>query len=120
MEDKEILEELRAIRKALEPKPAPAAPVGFKAEFLDFISKYKVMGLAVAFILGIYLGSVIQALVGDFLMPIIELVVPGGSWETMEVSIFRVGHFAGAFLTFMIVCLVVFIIVKVTKKAGIE
>ena len=49
----EMLEELKNIRKLLEPKPAPpaAAPKGMWREFMDFISKYKVMGLAVAFII---------------------------------------------------------------------
>ncbi|MGQ9514715.1 MAG: hypothetical protein ACUVTL_06670 [Thermoproteota archaeon] len=53
--DDEILEELRQIRKLLEPKSPPPSspqPKGLWAEFIEFISKYKVMGLAVAFILG--------------------------------------------------------------------
>ncbi len=58
--DDEILEELRRIRTLLEPKPAPPAQPpkkGLWNEFMDFFSKYKVMGLAVAFIMGVYLGS---------------------------------------------------------------
>ncbi len=50
---------------------------GLWNEFVDFISKYKVMGLAVAFILGLYLGGVVQALVKDLIMPIIGLALPG-------------------------------------------
>ena len=44
-EDK-MLEELKRIRELLEPKPAPPPPKGLWNEFMDFISKYKVMGLA--------------------------------------------------------------------------
>jgi len=55
VKEEEILEELRRIRALLEPKPAPPPPQGLWAEFLDFISKYKVMGMAVAFILGLYI-----------------------------------------------------------------
>ena len=35
------------------------------------------MGMAVAFILGLYLGNLVKALVDDFIMPIIELSIPG-------------------------------------------
>ena len=75
----EMLEELKKIRTLLEPKPAPVAPApkGLWAEFIDFLSKYRVMGLAVAFIIGIYLGALVQALVTDLIMPFIGLVIPG-------------------------------------------
>ena len=80
VKDEEMLEELRKIRALLEPKPvaaAPAPPKGLWAEFKDFISKYKVMGLAVAFIIGLYLGVLIQSLVKDLLLPAIGLAIPG-------------------------------------------
>jgi large conductance mechanosensitive channel len=87
---------------------------------MDFISKYKVMGMAVAFIMGIYVGAVVQALVEDLIMPIITLAMPGVEWETIVAGPFRVGHFIGTLITFLIVAFVIFIIVKVTKKWGIE
>jgi large conductance mechanosensitive channel len=121
-EDK-MLEELKRIRQLLEPKPAPPAPPppkGLWNEFMDFISKYKVMGMAVAFIMGIYVGAVVQALVEDLIMPIITLAMPGVEWETIVAGPFRVGHFIGTLITFLIVAFVIFIIVKVTKKWGIE
>ena len=58
--DSEMLDELRKIRALLEPKPAPPAPPppkGFVKEFKMFLEQYKVMGMAVAFILGLYLGT---------------------------------------------------------------
>jgi len=120
--NEEILEELRQIRKLLEPKPAPppTSPKGLWAEFIDFISKYKVMGMAVAFILGLYLGALVQALVNDLIMPIVELATPGVAWETIEVGPFRIGHFIGTVITFLIVAFVIFLIVKMTRKWGIE
>jgi len=120
--NEEVLEELRQIRKLLEPKPAPppTPPKGLWAEFMDFISKYKVMGMAVAFILGLYLGALVQALVSDLIMPIVELVTPGVAWETIEVGPFRIGHFIGTVITFLIVAFVIFLIVKMTRKWGIE
>ena len=120
--NEEILEELRQIRRLLEPKPAspPTPPKGLWVEFMDFISKYKVMGMAVAFILGLYLGALVQALVNDLIMPIAELAIPGVAWETIEVGPFRIGHFIGTVITFLIVAFVIFLIVKITRKWGIE
>ncbi len=122
-EDDKILEELRRIRELLEPKPVPPPPPppkGLWAEFLNFVSKYKVMGMAVAFIIGLYLGALVQALVEDIIMPVIEFAMPGTAWEAMSVGPFRIGHFIGAIITFLIVLLVIFILVKMTKKWGIE
>ncbi len=138
----EMLEELKKIRTLLEPKPAPpaAAPKNMWREFMDFISKYKVMGLAVAFIIGVYLGAVVLALVKDLVMPIIGLAIPGlGNLATFKIAfpsttfdaqgnppagyggqIFGIGDFLVAVITFIIVALVIFLIVKVTKKWGIE
>lgn len=125
-----MLEELRKIREALEPKPAPPPsppPKGMWKEFMDFISKYKVMGLAVAFILGLYLGNLVQALVKDLIMPIIGLAIPGlgnlasyGYQIPGTQQVFGVGEFLVALITFIIVAFVIFLIVKVTKKWGIE
>lgn len=117
-----MLEELRQIRKLLEPKPAPVAPPkkGTLAGLIDFFNKYKVMGLAVAFIIGLYLGALVQALVNDFIMPILQIVVPGSAWEAITLGPFRIGHFFGALITFLIVVIVIFLLVKVTKKWGLE
>ncbi|MFQ6073598.1 MAG: MscL family protein [Candidatus Bathyarchaeia archaeon] len=117
-EDK-MLEELKRIRQLLEPKPAPP-PKGLKNEFMGFLSKYKVMGLAVAFIMGVYLGALVKALVDDLIMPIATIAMPGVEWETIAAGPFRVGHFLGASLTFLIVAFVIFLIVKVTTRWGIE
>jgi len=119
----DVLEELRKIRQLLEPKPAPPAPAppqGLVNEFRDFLSKYRVMGMAVAFILGLYLGGLVNALVNDLIMPIIELSMPGVEWETITAGPFRIGHFVGALITFLIVALVIFLLVKITKRMGIE
>jgi large conductance mechanosensitive channel len=144
--DQKMLDELKKIRELLEPKPAPPAPPppkGLWKEFMDFISKYKVMGLAVAFIMGVYLGGLVQALVKDLIMPIIGLALAGagiGNLSTLKFGIpgttfdaagnpidpnyagqlFGVGDFLVAMITFIIVAFVIFLIVKITKKWGIE
>jgi large conductance mechanosensitive channel len=124
VEDAQVLEELKKIRELLTPKPAPPGRKGFVGEFIDFVSKYKVLGLAVAFILGMYLGEVVKGLVTGLLMPAIQWVMdPVMGGDTGLVGSFlpyRPGLFIAACITFVIVCIVIFIIVKVTKRWGVE
>jgi len=119
----EIVNELKSIRMLLEPKPAqpaPPPPKGMMNEFKAFISTYKVMGMAVAFILGLYIGALVQALVNDLIMPIIQFATPGVVWEAISVGPFRVGHFIGSLITFLIVAFVIFIMVKMSQRMGIK
>ena len=123
--ENEMLEELTKIRELLTPKPSPPPPKGLWNEFMDFISKYKVMGLAVAFIIGLYLGALVQSLVTDLIMPIIGLALPGlGNLATYTVTVssqdFGIGSFLVALITFIIVAFVIFILVKITKRWGID
>ncbi len=117
----EMLDELKKIRALLEKPPAAAPPKGLWNEFKDFLSKYKIFGLAVAFILGVYLGNLVQALVADLILPAIGLAIPGMTdLATYTAGAFTVGHFLVALITFIIVAFVVFIAVKVVKRWKIE
>lgn len=118
MTNKEILEELQKIRTLLTPAAAAAAPKGLKNEFMAFLKKYQVLGLAVAFVLALYLGALVKALVQDFIMPIIGLALgsTGPGLSTLYISIFGVGDFLIALITFIIVALVIFLIVKIAAK----
>jgi large conductance mechanosensitive channel len=118
--DEQILEELKEIRKLLTPAPPPPPPKGLLDEFTTFLSTYKVLGLAVAFILGVYLGYLVQALAEDLIMPIVTLVLPGIEWETITIGPFRIGQFTGQLITFIIIAFVIFIIVKVANRLGIK
>jgi large conductance mechanosensitive channel len=143
--DQKVLDELKRIREALEPKPAPPTPPppkGLWNEFKDFLNKYKVLGLAIAFIMGVYLGGLVQSLVKDLLLPAIGLAIPGlGDLATFKIAVpataldaatgapldaaykgqlFGVGSFLVALITFIIVAFVVFLIVKIAKRWGMD
>ena len=127
VKDDEMLEELKKIRELLaaKPPPPPQPPKGLWAEFKAFLESYKVLGLAVAFIMGVYLGALVQSLVKDLLLPAIGLAIPGLadlSTYTVPVNnqVFGVGSFLVALITFIIVAFLIFVIVKVTKKWGIK
>lgn len=122
---KEILEELKKIRAAVEKAPPPEPPKGLVNEFKDFISKYKILGLAVAFILALYLGILVQALVKDFIIPLLGLAIPGMSnLATYVVGVssqsFGIGDFLIALITFIVVAFIAFLIVKAAKRFKID
>jgi len=123
--DEEMLAELKKIREALEKAPPPQPPKGLWNEFKDFLKSYKVLGLAVAFVIGLYLGALVQALVKDFIMPAIGLAIPGlANLATYAVTVtkqsFGVGDFLVALITFIIVAIIVFLIVKIAKRWKID
>jgi large conductance mechanosensitive channel len=126
--EQQMLEQLEKITELLTPKPAPPAPPppkGMWNEFKDFLNKYKVLGLAIAFIMGVYLGGLVQSLVADLLLPLIGLAIPGlGDLATYTVEansqVFGIGNFLVALITFIVVAIVIFLVVKITKKWGME
>jgi len=117
----EILSELKKIRETIEKTPPPPPPHGLWNEFKEFLSKYKIFGLAVAFIIALYVGTLVQSLVENLLLPAIGYIIPGiDNLATYSVGVFGVGKFLVALLTFVIVALIVFFVVKIAKKWKIE
>jgi large conductance mechanosensitive channel len=93
---------------------------GIVGEFMEFLMKYQVIGLAVAFIIGAAATKMVTAAVNDIIMPVIAVLIPGGDWKKTELMLgpikFLVGDFAGAIIDFIIIALVVFLIVKFMMK----
>ena len=123
--DEEMLAELKKIREAVEKAPAPVPPKGFWNEFKDFLSKYKILGLAIGFVIGLYLGTLVQSVVTGLIMPLIGLAVPqlGNLADAMLVvndQKFQYGIVIAALITFIIVALIAFIVVKFAKRWKIE
>lgn len=114
--DDDVVSELKEIKALLTPKPAPPPPKGFRQEFSTFLKQYGVLALAVAFILGVYLGALVQALVSDLLLPILSYVVPTSDINQLMYGPFNVGDFANKTITFIIVVFVVFVIVKIATR----
>jgi large conductance mechanosensitive channel len=101
--------------------------MGMMSEFKDFLKEYKVIGLAIAFIIGAAATTLVQSLVNNVVMPIITPFIPGGEWQkatfAMGPIVIGWGAFVGALINFLIMALVVFVIAKkllkeekVTKK----
>ena len=86
-------------------------------EFKQFLLRGNVVDLAVGVVVGAAFGSVVTALVSDFLTPLIAAIakVPdfGGMVFTINGSKFMYGHFINALISFILVAgAVFFFIVK--------
>ncbi|MBM2810712.1 MAG: large conductance mechanosensitive channel protein [Chloroflexi bacterium] len=85
--------------------------------FKKFLLRGNVVDLAVGLVVGAAFGSVVQALVRDFLNPLIGLL--GGSGNLAEIvftvrnSHFLVGDFLGVMLNFLLVAVLVYYLVVV-------
>ena len=94
--------------------------MGITHEFREFLTEYKVIGLAVAFIMGAAVTSLVQSLVNNIIMPLVAVVIPGGGWEAATFALSPViigwGAFLAALLNFIIIALVVFLIAKAVLK----
>ncbi|NHJ86438.1 MAG: large conductance mechanosensitive channel protein MscL [Asgard group archaeon] len=92
-------------------------------EFILFIRKYKVLGLAVAFIMATYVGLLVQSLVNDIIMPVFQYI-PGldqlDSLAEWKVRNFFLGNFLSNIIIFVIISFVMFIIVKIGTKLGLD
>jgi large conductance mechanosensitive channel len=95
--------------------------MGLIAEFRQFLDEYKVMGLAIAFIIGAALTTLVQSLVNDIVMPVISPILSTtGDWKA---SLFQLGpitlkwgSFLGAVINFVIIAFVIFMIAKMILK----
>jgi large conductance mechanosensitive channel len=89
-------------------------------EFMEFLREYKIIALAIAFIMGVAATALIKSLVDNIIMPIITPFIPGGGWKTATFSLGPIVISWGAFLAevinFTIIAVVVFLIAKKIMK----
>jgi large conductance mechanosensitive channel len=85
-------------------------------DFIAFLEKYGIIGLAIAVIMGNATTDLVNAVVASVIMPIIEVVLPGESWRDAIFAVgpveFGIGQLIGALLDFLIIALIVYLFVK--------
>ena len=85
-------------------------------DFLEFLKEYKIVGLAIAFIMGVASTALIKSLVDNVIMPVITPFIPGGEWRSAVFSLGPIkigwGPFLGELINFIIIAFVVFIIAE--------
>lgn len=89
-------------------------------EFMDFLNEYKVVPLAIAFIMGAAATKLVSSLVNNVVMPLITPFIPGGAWQTATLALGPIvigwGAFLGEVIYFLIVAWVVFMVAKKILK----
>ena len=89
-------------------------------EFMEFLKEYKIIALAIAFVIGVAATALIKSLVDNVIMPVITPFIPGGAWKTATFAIGPIvigwGPFLGELINFVIIAFVVFMIAKIVMK----
>jgi large conductance mechanosensitive channel len=89
-------------------------------DFKAFLLKQNILALAIAVVVGVATNDLVQALVRDFIMPIIQAITPTDAWREATLQIgpvaFLVGDFAAVLLNFVIVALVAWRLTKAFIK----
>ena len=90
-------------------------------EFRDFLLKTNMFALAMGVVLGGAVTELVKAIVADWIMPIVSVILPNPQyWSTWTLSFWRfhfpLGHFFYVILTFCVIAGVVFFITKVMFK----
>jgi len=122
MADKQIDEEIDDAEKAIGGGMMAIGKgvIGFNDEFMVFLKKYQVIGLAVAVVIGTAATKLVNATVTTMIMPVVAVVIPQGRWQTAAVEIgplkFLVGEYVSAIIDFGIIALVIFLAVKYLMK----
>ncbi len=97
---------------------------GFNQEFMEFLQKYQVIGLAVAFVIGTAATKLVTSTVTDIIMPVVGVLTPDGNWRESILQIgpvkFLVGDFIGGIIDFVIIAVVIFLTVKYIMKGDVS
>ena len=100
---------------------------GFIQEFKEFISRGSVMDLAIGVIIGSAFTAIVNSLVEDVIMPIIgiiigkinfedlKILITPASGDVAEVAVYY-GRFIQNIVSFILIALVVFLIVKAINR----
>ncbi len=85
-------------------------------EFSDFLRNYKIVDLAIGFIMGFASKDLVKSVVDDLIMPLVNPLLTTGKWEDAILKIgvieLKIGSFISNLINFLIICFVVFVIFK--------
>jgi large conductance mechanosensitive channel len=93
-------------------------------EFRDFLMKGNIVDLAVAFVMGVAFGAVVNSLVNNLVMPIVAMIIGKPDFSdltfTVNDAVFRYGAFITDVITFVATAAAVFFFVVKPVGAVID
>jgi large conductance mechanosensitive channel len=96
------------------------AATGFVKDFQDFVIKGNIFDLAIAVVMGGAFGKVVESLIKDVITPaILEPVIKASGAKDLEgwmVGGAKLGLFLSNIITFLVVALVIFLMVRAMAK----
>lgn len=92
--------------------------MGMLKEFMDFVKKQNIISVALGLVIGFAAKTLVDALVADLISPLYTPYLGFGADAVIEVglSVFKVGHFIEALISFLVILLVAFVIGKTMGK----
>ena len=105
--------------------------MGMLSEFKDFAVKGNMVDMAVGIIIGGAFGTIVKSLVSDVIMPPVGLMLGGVDFSEIKIHLkdavgdaeavtMNIGSFFNNIISFLIVALAVFILVKGINKLKAE
>jgi large conductance mechanosensitive channel len=91
-------------------------------EFKDFLMKGNIVELAVAFVMGVAFGAVVNSFVNNLVMPVIAMIIGKPDFSdltfTINDAVFRYGAFLTDVITFLATAIAVFFFVVKPMQAA--
>lgn len=85
-------------------------------EFQEFLKEYKVLSVAVAFVMGQAVNDLVKSFVNNIFMPLLSPLFPAGGWQNATLTWGQINLAWGTFLAnainFVILAFIIFIVVK--------
>ena len=102
----------------------PPAKKSFIQEFVEFLEKFSVIGLAIAFVIGQAASKLISSFVNDMITPLIGLLTPNvGDLNKVQFTVgnstFSYGDLISNVINFLIIAVIVFLAYKQLSKFGL-
>lgn len=89
-------------------------------EFMDFLKEYKIIGLAIGFIMGAAATDLVKSIVNNLVMPLITPFIPGGAWQSAVLKLGPIviawGALLSSIINFTVLAFVVFLIAKIILR----